>query len=337
MKSVSELLLYTRANLSIANGAGFKATPSDPCQVVDCNAGYDNTQAPTTQCQQTASGHYSLANNKGRTTCPVPPHSSATTTTGLSSAESCYTCTSGYLKKTVSNTCDVPSKGTYVNVSGTEASCNPITIEGGAIATWIVGVAATADTCPFSCSTGYAKTGRACNIPGLGKYADGSGNEQSCNNPTGAAGGFDVFLPNMGAVDSATGCGFSCKSGFVKNTADRTCNIPDTGKYADSVGDEQSCNTPRGAATGFNTFLPNTAAVPTATGCNFSCNVGFVKNTADSMCEIPDLGKYADSSGDEQSCNNPITVPQVGLMNFCQIRERSQLLPIADFPVIRVM
>ena len=305
MKSVSEYSCKEGQTCRIANGAGFKATPSDPCRVVDCNAGYDNTQAPTTQCQQTASGHYSLANNKGRTTCPVPPHSSATTTTGLSSAESCYTCTSGYLKKTVSNTCDVPSKGTYVNVGGTEASCNTITIEGGAIATWITGAAATADTCPFSCSTGYAKTGRACNIPGLGKYADGSGNEQSCNNPTGAAGGFDVFLPNMGAVSTATGCGFSCKSGFVKNRVNRTCNIPGLGKYADGSGNEQSCDTPTGATGGFKEFLTNTAAVATATGCNFSCNVGFVKNTADSMCEIPDLGKYADSSGDEQTCNNP--------------------------------
>ena len=233
VKSVSEYSCKEGQTCRIANGAGFKATPSDPCRVVDCNAGYDNTQAPTTQCQQTASGHYSLA-NKGRTTCPAPPHSSATTTTGLSSAESCYTCTSGYLKKTVSNTCDVPSKGTYVNASGTEASCNPITIEGGATSIWIVGVAATADTCPFSCSMGYAKTGRACNIPGLGKYADNSGDEQSCNNPTGAAAGFDVFLPNMGAVSTATGCDFSCK--FVKNRVNRTCNIPGLGKYADGSG-----------------------------------------------------------------------------------------------------
>ena len=190
-------------------------------------------------------------------------------------------------------------------MGGTEASCNTITIEGGAIANWITGAAATADTCPFSCSTGYAKTGRACNIPGLGKYADGSGNEQSCNNPTGAAGGFDVFLPNMGAVSTATGCGFSCKSGFVKNRVNRTCNIPGLGKYADGSVNEQSCDTPTGATGGFKEFLTNTAAVATATGCNFSCNVGFVKNTADSMCEIPDLGKYADSSGDEQTCNNP--------------------------------
>ena len=56
--------------------------------------------------------------------------------------------------------------------------------------------------------------------------------------------------------------GFPVSAGFVKNTADRTCNIPDTGKYADSVGDEQSCNTPRGAAqVGLTEFLPNTAAV----------------------------------------------------------------------------
>ena len=63
VKSVSNYSCTQGQSCLIANGAGFKATPSDPCRVVDCNAGYDNTQAPTTQCQQTASGHYSLANN----------------------------------------------------------------------------------------------------------------------------------------------------------------------------------------------------------------------------------------------------------------------------------
>ena len=255
------------------------------------------------QCGQTPSGFFSLADDKTRTTCPAPPHSSATTTTGLSSAESCYTCTSGYLKNTVSNTCDVPSKGKYVNAQGSESSCNPITLERGATATWIVGAATTAITCPFSCTTGYVKSGRACNIPDTGNYADGAGAMQSCSTPTG---GFNTFLPNTGAVETATDCGFSCNPGFVKKTAGRTCATPDTGKYADGSGNEQSCDNPTGATGGFKEFLTNTAAVATATGCNFSCNVGFVKNTADSMCEIPDLGKYADSSGDEQSCS-PIT------------------------------
>ncbi len=305
---------------AITNGSGHKVWDktakkySTTCTLVTCNAGFDNDQV-STQCQSTAANYYSPANDKTRTACPTaPPLSSPTGNTGLSSAGGCYNCDGGYLKNTASNTCDVPGQGKYVNVGGAEASCNPITIEGGATATWIAGAAATATACPFSCSAGFVKSGRACNIPGLGKYADNSGDEQMCNNPTGAAAGFDVFLPNMGAVDSATGCGFSCKSGFVKNTADRTCNIPDTGKYADSVGDEQSCNTPRGAATGFNTFLPNTAAVPTATGCDFSCNVGFVKKSVGRTCNIPDQGKYADN-GVEKSCS-PITGDTGGFNEF---------------------
>ena len=156
-------------------------------------------------------------------------------------------------------------------MGGTEASCNTITIEGGAIANWITGAAATADTCPFSCSTGYAKTGRACNIPGLGKYADGSGNEQSCNNPTGAAGGFDVFLPNMGAVSTATGCGFSCNTGYVKDAPGRTCNFPSTGNYVNAQGTEVSCDsitsiTTEGTATA--TWIAGAASA--ANTCPFS-------------------------------------------------------------------
>ncbi len=303
MKSASGYTCTRGQPCPITNGAGVKETPTGSCEVVDCDAGYDSTQAPTTQCQQTASGFYSLANNKGRTACPTPPHSSATTTTELSSADGCYTCDGGYLKNTARNTCDVPSKGTYVNASGTEVSCNPITtLQGGATATWIRGAAATADACPFSCSPGFVKTGRACNIPGLGKYADSSGDEQSCNNPTG---GFNTFLLNTGAVETATDCGFSCNAGFVKKTVGRTCATPDTGKYADSSGDEQSCDTPTGVAGGFKEFLANTGAVSTAAGCDFSCNAGFVKNTADRTCNIPDTGNYADGAGAMQSCSTP--------------------------------
>ncbi len=304
VKSVSNYSCTQGLSCIVANGEGLRRTSSGSCEVVDCNAGYDSTQAPTTQCQETASGFFSLADDKTRTACPTPPHSSATTTTELSSADGCYTCDGGYLKNTARNTCDFPSKGKYVDASGTEVTCNPITtLQGGAIATWIGGAAAdSAITCPFSCSAGFVKTGRACNIPDTGNYADGAGAMQSCSTPTG---GFNTFLPNTGAVETATDCGFSCNAGFLKNTGANTCPIPGLGKYADGSGNEQSCDNPTGATGGFKEFLTNTAAVATATGCNFSCNVGFVKNTADSMCEIPDLGKYADSSGDEQTCNNP--------------------------------
>ena len=40
----------------------------------------------------------------------------------------------------------------------------------------------------------------------------------------------------------------------MKNTSDRTCNIPDPGKYADNAGGEQSCDTLTGVAGGFKNF-----------------------------------------------------------------------------------
>ena len=275
--------------------------------------------------------------------------------------DGCYTCDGGYLKNTARNTCDFPSKGTYVNAQGSESSCNPITLERGATATWIAGAATTAITCPFSCSPGFVKTGRACNTPDTGKYAGSSGDEQSCEDPTGAAGGFDTFLPNTGAVDSATGCGFSCNAGFMKDSSarqcnyptkgnyvnnqgaeascnpitlergatatwiagaattaitcpfscspgfvktGRACNTPDTGKYAGSSGDEQSCEDPTGAAGGFNTFLPNTGAVDSATGCGFSCNAGFMKDSSARQCNYPTKGNYVNNQGAEASCDS---------------------------------
>ena len=123
--------------------------------------------------------------------------------------------------------------------------------------------------------------------PRSGKVCDRIGDEQSCDDPTGVAGGFKEFLANTEAVSTATGCDFSCNAGFVKNTADRTCNIPDTGKYADASGDKQSCDDPTGVAGGFKEFLANTGAVSTAAGCDFSCNAGYMKDSSSRECNYP--------------------------------------------------
>ncbi len=281
--------------IAITNGKGQKPWNSqtntyDACEVVDCDAGYDNTQAPTTQCQLTASRFYSLANNKDREPCPsTPAHSTAVAGAGLLSAAGCYSCDDGYLKNTITNTCDVPLKGKYVNTGGIEASCLPITVQGTAVATWIPGAASTDATCPFSCTAGFVKTGRACNIPIKGHYAD-SGVETDCTPITG--GGFADFDANRAAVTSAAGCGFSCTAGFVKTG--RACNTPITGHYANS-GVETDCTPIRGDSGGFAAFAVNNAAVTSADGCGFSCNAGFVKNTADRTCNIPDTGEYADN------------------------------------------
>ena len=166
-----------------------------------------------------------------------------------------------------------------------------------------MGAVDSATGCDFSCNAGFVKNtaDRTCNIPDTGNYADGAGAMQSCSTPTG---GFNTFLRNAGAVSAADGCGFSCNAGFVKKTVDRTCAIPDTGKYADA-GIEKSCDNPTGATGGFKEFLANTGAVSTAAGCGFSCNAGFVKNTSDRTCNIPDTGNYADGAGAMQSCSPP--------------------------------
>ena len=282
------------------------STYSTTCEVVDCNAGYDSI-ADTAQCQQTASGFFSLADDKTRKICPTPTNSSPTTTTGLSSADDCYNCNNGYLKNTGENTCDVPSKGNYVNASGNEVSCNSIRLQASATSTWIAGAADDADACLFSCSDGYVKIGRACNTPGLGKYAD-NGVEKSCSPITGDLGGFDDFAANTGAVTAADGCGFSCNAGFVKSG--RSCNFPSSGNYVNASGNEVSCNpiTLQRAAT--STWIAG--AADDADACLFSCSDGYVK--IGRACNTPGLGKYADN-GVEKACS-PITGDLGGFDDF---------------------
>ena len=258
-----------------------------------------------------------------------------------------FSCNAGFVKNSENRTCNFPRKGKYVDGSGSEQSCSSIRGDTGGFETFLANTGAVGvDTgCGFSCNAGFVKNSenRTCNFPRKGKYVDGSGSEQSCSNLGGTAGGFNEFSDNTKGVSAATGCNFSCKSGyvksvsdysctqgqtchiangnglketpsdpcqvvdcnagFVKNTGANSCGIPGLGKYVDNVGREQSCDNPTGDSDGFNTFLPNTGAVPTATDCNFSCNTGFVKSGR--SCNIPTKGKYVNVSGREQSCDNP--------------------------------
>ncbi len=178
---------------------------SGSCSVVTCNAGYDNSQDDA-QCQLTASGHFSLANDKARTACPTPDDASYDeTSTGLSSAADCYSCEDGYLKNTTTNTCDFPLKGKYVAAGGTEADCKDITNIPN-FNSWEEGAAADADSCLFSCKEGYVKSGRACNVPAPGKYADSSGVAQTCVRITVEEGATSTWIERPASTDA--GCPF---------------------------------------------------------------------------------------------------------------------------------
>ena len=90
----------------------------------------------------------------------------------------------------------------------------------------------------------------------------------------------------------------SCNTGYVKNTGTNRCDIPVLGKYVDNLGREKSCksvgSTPTG---GFDTFLANTGAVPTATDCNFSCKSGYVKSVSTYSCNKAKPCAIADGGG----------------------------------------
>ncbi len=276
---------------------------STTCEVVDCNAGYDST-ADTAQCQQTASGFYSSANNKGRTPCPTPSRSSPTNRAGLSSPHECWSCTGGFVKNTQAETCDIPSTGHYANAAGVEKPCSDV--EGdGVFSTFLAntGAVIAADGCGFSCNTGFVKSTSAftCSIPTKGQYAD-NGVEKSCSPITGDGGGFDDFVANTGAVTAADGCGFSCNAGFVKDSSDRECNYPSTGSFVNAQGNEASCNPITLEGTAIATWQEGAASTDTA--CPFSCSSGYVKNSLGRECKYPSTGSFVNAQGNEASCNS---------------------------------
>ena len=264
---------------------------STTCTVETCNAGFDNTQAPTTQCQQTAANFYSPANDKTRTACPTPGNSSSTMTTGLRNPQGCFNCTAGYWKNPQgSGSCDVPDLGKWVDATDNlKKDCT--TISNANFNTWLAGAADAAKKCPFSCSNNLiADTqGRTCVTT-----------TRSCSSVPNGSGTQNWETPNnrYGTCTVET-----CNAGFVKNTGANSCNIPDTGKYAVN-GVEKSCSPITGDSGGFDAFAVNTGAVTAANGCGFSCNAGFVKDSSGRECNYPSSGNYVNASGAEVGCTD---------------------------------
>ena len=173
---------------------------------------YYNAQGKLQNCkpvESTPSGGFTFSPNTGAVS--TPKGCSFSCKSGYVKSVSGYSCTQG-------ETCDI--------TNGDGFKQNP------------------SDSCQvIDCNTGYVKnTGaNSCDIPDLGKYADNVGREQDCDGPTGDTGGFDAFAVNTGAVSAADGCGFSCNTGYVKDTSARECNFPALGKY---VNNPERCRVP---------------------------------------------------------------------------------------------
>ena len=220
-----------------------------------------------------------------------------------------FTCLSGYVKDTQNRACNPPGKGKYANAEGVEADCDDIEGDVGGFENFVKNTGASAVAvssptgCGFTCNAGFIKdiAGRTCRNPNVGEYANAQGQGAQC---TGAAIPHIDRLGGQGgmAVPHSDQCPFTCKAGYIINGSDRSCDIPTQGHYANAQGVADDCDDIGGLRAGFKTFEDNVGPVDSATGCPFSCNAGYVKNTAGRTCNIPGPGKYADAQGDERDC-----------------------------------
>ncbi len=271
------------------NGEGQEQVDNS-CKITACDTGYDSSQDPT-QCQVTASGYFSLTNDKARTACTTPANAVAVTTTGLSSAHACYTCGSGYWKDTTGNgTCSLPDKGKWVKASDNTKinACSAIT--GGNFADWVVGAAAAANECLFSCTNGYTVNSntRQC-------VAD----TNSCNVANGTG---EQSWDTVGNVYSSTCAVIACNAGF-DNTRDATaCEQTEVNFY--SIANDKM-------RTACPTVLPANSSKVTATGLAnlhacYTCKAGYWKSTqGNGSCNLPDKGKWVNTN--DNTKNNACT------------------------------
>ena len=234
-------------------------------------------------------------------------------------------CVIGEVKDATTGQCRVPGENKYADLSGTEQSCNTQSqnlianvLKLGGQATPFV---ASDTECPFICSQGYLKREEdrtcvlpdscpngyvrdtsqnepLCRTPRWGYYADASGGELTCAaiSHSQSLGGRAV------AVSSENSCAFTCEKGYVKNAANRSCDVPSDGHYADASGLTAVCSEVPNAESLGGFALP----VAGEDACPFTCPDGYIKNESTRSCCPP---------GSEQSggaCRQIRTVVDLG-------------------------
>ena len=207
------------------------------------------------------------------------PSSSGTPLT----SDSCdFACRSGYKKGTSPRACSPPTEGTYVQADCiSEAPCLDISNKQA----WVEGPADSETSCDFTCLSGFEKYERTCRSPLPGFWVD-AGVVKPCD-PIAKS----DWSANTGAVTSATGCAFSCKSGFTESG--RSCNLP-----ADSFiaidGTAQSCGDAPESSMG---WVADQSGVSRQEDCKFVCDTGrtVTGKGSSGSCDLL-LGYFTNSS-----------------------------------------
>ena len=209
-----------------------------------------------------------------------------------------FTCKSGYVKDGTLRACNLPPKGKYADTQGVAQDCTAISGAQNSFDDWEQSTTpvASATACPFTCESGYVKSGRACNFPSKGKYVNAKGKEKPCSPIDDSA-----WSANTGPLNSDA-CPFTCTGGKTKGSSSRTCDDPSLGFWYNS-GTKTACN----PISHRKAWLPSQTAL-TTDACDFTCKAGYkkVNSGGTRACQVPAPGKYIKTNGTEGNCT-PIT------------------------------
>ena len=273
-----------------------------------CDAGYDDHDDDGT-CSVTDAGHYSSAGSSDRTACntvTVPNDATADpTSTGLSSANQCWTCNAGYDDHDDDGTCSVTDAGHYSPVGNSERiSCT--VPDDATVDLTIAGLSSDANQC-WTCNAGYDDhdDDGICSVTNAGHYSPaGSSDRTACNT---------VTVPDDATADSAsTGLSsanqcWTCNAGYDDHDNDGTCSVTDAGHYSPAgSSDRISCNT----VTNPDDATADSAStgLSSANQC-WTCDAGYDDHDDDGTCSVTDAGHYSPAGSSDRIACNTVTVP----------------------------
>ena len=276
---------------------------SDANQCWTCNTGYDDHDDDGT-CSVTGAGHYSPDGNSDRISCSTvtaPDDATAdSASTGLSSANQCWTCNAGYDDHNDDGTCSVTGAGHYSPDGNSDRI--PCTVPDDATADSVSTGLSSANQC-WTCNTGYDdhNDDGTCSVTAAGHYSPaGNSDRISCNTVTAPDDATADSASASTGLSSANQC-WTCNAGFDDHDDDGTCSVTDAGHYSpDGNSDRISCTVPDDA-----TADPTSTGLSSANQC-WTCNAGFDDHDDDGTCSVTDAGHYSPAGNSDRI---PCTVP----------------------------